>query len=39
MEIILIELTPDNAFNFGFSLFATIAVVLVPLFGALSLMK
>lgn len=39
MELIIIDLTPDVTFNFFFSIFANIALILVPIFGAMSLLR
>jgi hypothetical protein len=33
------EFTSDNTFNFYYSIFVNLAVVLIPIFGALSLIR
>ena len=39
MELTLINLTPDVTFNYFFSIFINFAFVIVPMFGAIALIK
>lgn len=39
MNLILIELSNDITLNYFFSIFFNISIILVPLFGAMALVK
>jgi hypothetical protein len=39
MELILIPLTSDDSYNFFFSIYANLSFYLVPIFGAMSLLR
>jgi hypothetical protein len=39
MELIILSVTPDVVFNFFFSIFVNISIILVPLFGAMALIR
>lgn len=39
MDLIVIELSNDNTFNYFASIFFNFSIILVPIFGAISLAK
>jgi hypothetical protein len=38
-DLIIVALTPDDTFNFFFSIYVNISLVLVTLFGAMALIR